>query len=291
MKIILHVGVHCTDNDQIIQCLAQNRTRLLDEKIVVPEPNRFRPVIRDTLKMLEQEAANADTQELLLDSIIDEDDVERVILSNDSFFGFPIQSIGNGIYYPRLNGLLPRLRNLFAREEVELFMALRNPATFLPDVFARANETDFSRFIAGTDPMGLRWSALIDRMRLIIPDVPLTIWANEDTPFTWTRILEAMVQSRDPEPLTGRFDFLAQIIGNGGVNRMENYLKNHPPKTQAQYERVLTAFLEKFASSEIVEENIDLPQWDQDYVDELTRLYNADLDVVAARTDIRFITP
>ena len=176
MHIALHIGAHCTDEDFILKTLLVNRDALAGAGIVVPEPGRYRPVIRETLQILKEDAPTEQMQEAILDALLDEDKATRVVLSHDSFLCVPGMSVGDGALYPMAGRKTPRLRNLFAHQELSFHIALRDPATFIPSVFERAQETEFANFIADVDPMALRWSSVISRIREAVPDASLTVW-------------------------------------------------------------------------------------------------------------------
>ena len=52
MRIIYHLGAHCTDEERLITCLWKNRAVLGQQGIVVPAPTRYRTLLRDTAMTL-----------------------------------------------------------------------------------------------------------------------------------------------------------------------------------------------------------------------------------------------
>lgn len=290
MEIVLHIGAHSTDEDNLLRCIYKNREALAPDGIVVAEPSRYRPAIRETMQALVGDVAPLETQEALLDSIIDEDNAKRVILSHESFLCVPGRSIGDGMLYPTTSLKAARLRNLFSRQDVRFCIGLRDPATFIPAVFSRAQEPNFDTFLAGCDPMTLRWSDMISRLRRAAPDAPVTVWCNEDTPLLWPHILSAIIQPPEGFAFDGVNDFLGTIMGRGGLSRLQAYLKAHPPKTEDQRQRIVAAFLDKFAA-DAMEEEIDLPGWTASYIAQITELYERDLESVDAMPGVTLLTP
>ncbi|WP_281857460.1 hypothetical protein [Litoreibacter halocynthiae] len=290
MEIVLHVGAHSTDEDNLLKCLYKNKAALGQRGIIIPEPSRYRPAIRETMQALVGDVAPIETQEALLDSIMDEDQAERVVLSHESFFCVPGRSIGNGEFYPTASIKAARLRNLFSREDVRFCIAVRNPATFIPAVFERAKDPNFEHFLDGSDPMALRWSGLITRIRSMVPDAPISLWCNEDTPLLWPQILKAIAGTDDGFRFEGVNDFLGTIMGRGGLNRLESYLETHPPQTENQRERIIAAFLDKFGAAAL-EQEIDLPGWTEAYVNQLSEFYDRDLELLDAMPGVTFLTP
>lgn len=290
MEIVLHIGAHCTDEDNLLRCMHKNRDALAKQRIIVAEPSRYRPAIRETMQALAGDVAPLETQEALLDSIMDEDDATRVILSHESFLCVPGRAIGEGVLYPTTSMKAARLRNLFSHQDVRFCIGVRDLATYVPAVFARAKEPNFETFLAGADPMALRWSEMIGRLRKAAPDAPVTVWCNEDTPLLWPHILQAVVKPDAGFAFEGVNDFLGTIMGRGGLSRLESYLKSHPPKSENQRQRVVAAFLDKFAA-DAMEEEIDLPGWTVPYVAQMTELYERDLEALATMQGVTLLTP
>ena len=45
MEIAFHLGAHCTDENQLLRSLLDDKGRLADQGICVPGPGRYRDVI------------------------------------------------------------------------------------------------------------------------------------------------------------------------------------------------------------------------------------------------------
>ena len=94
MRIVYHLGVHCTDEDRLVRCLLKNRAVLAEQGIVVPPPTRYRNLLRDTVNQLRGAAASEETEAMILDQIMDEGAGDRLILSWSSFLSFPAYAVG-----------------------------------------------------------------------------------------------------------------------------------------------------------------------------------------------------
>lgn len=77
----------------------------------------------------------------------------------------------------------------------------------------------------------------------------------------------------------------------GGLQRMQSYLEAHPPKNETQRRRVVVAFLDKFARPDALEEEVDLPGWTEDYMAQLTEIYDVDCEMIAQLPGVNFLTP
>ena len=54
---------------------------------------------------------------------------------------------------------------------------------------------------------------------------------------------------------------------------------------------MVSAFLDKFARDEAIEEELDIPGWDDEMIDQLTEIYDEDLYKIQAIPAINLITP
>jgi len=290
MQIVYHLGVHCTDEDMCVNSLRKNVDMLAAAGVVVPAPRRFRPVLREAMKSLQDRPVTAETEQLLLDSIMDEDNAERLVLSHESFLSTPPKAIGNDRFYPLAEERTRKLRNLFPSHPAEFFLGLRNPATFLPALFQKSSASDFASFLGGSDPAHLRWSGLIARLIATHRDAPITVWSNEDTPLIWPQVLLAIAGQKPGTALDGVNDLLGTIMTANGLAQMEAYLATHPAADDEQRRRVVVAFLDKYARDEAIEMELDIPGWTTELVDAMTEAYEDDLDTIARMQGVRFIS-
>ena len=53
----------------------------------------------------------------------------------------------------------------------------------------------------------------------------------------------------------------------------------------------MSAFLDKYAIDDAIEEELDLPGWDEAYVDMLTELYEEDIFVISRIPGVTVIAP
>ncbi|MFA5537746.1 MAG: hypothetical protein WDA23_00940 [Gemmobacter sp.] len=291
MQIAYHLGAHCTGEEALMKCLLKNRGLLAEEGIAVPGPARYRTLLRDTVNALSGQPASPDTEEMLIEQILDDEAAERMVLSFDSFMAFPRWALGRGKLYPGATNLTRGLARAFPSHEIEFHLAIRNPATFLPALLKKQRGKSYEEFIEGTDPLLLDWSELIGRIAGATPEIPLTVWCDEDTPLIWPEVLRE-VSGHDPYTrLDGTHDIVAAIIEPEGLERMIDYLATHPPQTEIQRRRIVSAFLDKFGLDEAIEIELDLPGWTEDYVEALTARYEDDLHRIARMPGVHFIAP
>ena len=130
--------------------------------------------------------------DVLLDAIMDEEDAERLILSNAYFFGAPRAAVRRGILHPFAAARIAQIRKLFPDDEIEMFMALRNPATLLPAMFEHSPKPSMTSYLGVDEPCEIFWSDTIHAIRNEVPDFTITVWCNEDTPLLWPQIIREL---------------------------------------------------------------------------------------------------
>ncbi len=295
MRIVYHLGAICTDEERLLRCLLKNRGVLARQGIVVPGPARYRSLLRETVISLKGQPATRDTQALVLDQIMDEDQAGRLILSWDSFLSLPPWVL-DGQLYPAAAERVRAFSQIFPEIEAEFHLAIRNPATFLPALFIRQQvdkkrAKPYADFIAKVDMFQMRWSDVIADVLEMNPGVPLTIWCDEDTPLIWPEVLQAVSGHSSDTVLEDRDELLAQIMSAEGLERMNAYLAGHPVTGPAQRRKVVSAFLDKFALPDRIDMEVDLPGWTEDTVRSLSTAYDQDVARIAAMPGVTFLTP
>lgn len=290
MRIAYHLGVHCTDNDRLVSTLARNQAVLTHEGICVPPPARYRTLIRDTAISLKGRVATPETQALVLDQMLDDPDADRLVLSWDSFLALPLWAL-KGAFYPNGGERMRAIVNIFPEAEAEFHLAIRNPATYLPEMLKKQRGKSYEEFMDGLHPQDLFWSPLIRDLRAHCPDVPLTVWCDEDTPLLWPEVLRHVAGLDEGVALEGGDEVLRLLMTEDGMTRMEGYLATHPTRSEAQWRRVASAFLDKFARPEALNLTVDLPGWTEDLIEALTHQYEQDVARIAQLPGVRLLMP
>ncbi|HHS89460.1 MAG TPA: hypothetical protein ENJ26_03745 [Rhodobacteraceae bacterium] len=293
MRVAIHLGAHCTDDESLLKTLLQNKGVLSEKGISVPGPGRYRMTVIKAAQKLRGQEASEDSRDMLIDAIVDDDSAERLVLTHEDFICVPGRIFENGLLYDKAGYKPMWLRNVFAGYPVEFFLAIRNPATFIPAAFRhkRQNVGDFISFLSGVDVEQIRWSDVILAIQESSPDCPLTVWCNEDTPLIWPEVVREVAGTDDFTKLRGGLNIIAPIMNRAGFRRMRSYLSSHPPKNETQRRRILAAFLDKYAIEDAIEEDLDVPGWTQELVAQMTRDYEEDLEEIANLPGVRLISP
>lgn len=289
MDIVFHIGANCTDGEKLIRSLTLNTESLAAQGIAVPNPTRYRRLLRETMEGLGGQPPAPGTRESLLGSILDDPNSERLVLSNPTFICLPNRVFEGGGFYRVAALKLLALRSLFPQDQIQLHMGIRNPATFVPALWEQAKRTRFAAFMGGIDPTAILWSDVVALIKQTLPDVSLTVWCNEDTPLIWAEIMRRLTGTAATQPMKGEYDLLMSIMSAEGMGRFLKYLGSHPPQTDAQTRRVIAAFLDKYVLADEIEEEVDLPGWDEALVARMTEIYEADIQRIAADKKVTFI--
>ena len=290
MEIVYHIGAHCTDDDRLLKSLLKNADNFAEDGVKIPGPGKYRRLIRETIQGLNGETPQPNTRSILLDAILDDEPTERLILSNSNFICVPNRIFENGVFYAQAEPKIRALYELFPEDDIEIFLSLRNPATFVPAAFAKSDPTTLDQFMRNMHIGDIRWSDIVRRIKHAAPNSHLTVWCNEDTPLIWAELIRRMGGVLPDQRITGGFDLLASIMSQQGLNRFLNYMRSHPPKTEDQKRRIIGAFLDKYALDEEIEEEVDLPGMTNEILEAISDAYEDDVDIIAAMPGVDFVS-
>lgn len=274
-----------------MKSVLKNAATFAKQGVKVPGPYKYRRLIRETIQAIDDAPLAPDTREILIDAILDDEQCNRLVMSHEKFMCVNRRIFENGIFYDLAEQKLTGLARLFPDDEIEIFLGLRNPATFLPAVFKDVDGVKFEEFMQGVDPLDLRWSDLIARIRKILPKASITTWCNEDTPMIWSQLIRELAGVDPLTRITGGFDLLSTIMSAEGMKKFLYYLKTNPPQTEAQKRRIIGGFLERYALEDEVEDIIDIPGWTSSTVAQLTENYSEDMRRIETMPGVNFVAP
>ena len=291
MQVILHIGAHCTDEDLLIRTLLKNQDMLAARGTAVPAPNMYRKLLRETLLAMANGQPRPGARELFLDQVLEDPQADRLILSNENFVSLPHRIFDGGVFYRLAAKRLAAMAELMKGDELEIYLSVRNPATFLSAAFSKVDGRSFPEFMDGADPKDLRWSDVITRIRDAVPHIPLTVWSNEDTPLIWTQIIRDIAALEHTSKLKGGYDLLRSIMTQEGMTRFKSYIGESQPQTEVHLRRVIAAFLDKYAQDDAIEEELTAPGLSDQDVISMTEAYEEDLYEIERIPGVTFLTP
>ncbi|MDE3237430.1 MAG: hypothetical protein KGN33_00535 [Paracoccaceae bacterium] len=291
MKIIYHLGLHCTDERRLERNLRRNTGLLAKHGIVIPDPDVYKPMLKNVVNAMHGAPSSQETEETVLDSVMVADEAERIVFLNESFLCVRPRVLSQGALYAMAPEKVMALVNLLPSHEAEIAFAIRNLATFLPALFQSTKGDSFDDFLSGVNIHELSWASMVGRIRAALPDLPMTIWCDEDTPLIWPEVMHAVSGAPADLRLKGQDDVLASILAKEGMDRLSAYLADHPEFESHHRHRAIMAFLDKYALPDQVEMEIDLPGWDEALVEQLSANYDSDLNEIAEMPGVTLIEP
>ena len=158
MEIVLHIGVHCTDDDALLRSLVKNNDALVQQGVIIPEPARYRKLLRETTQAMSQGQIGTDSREVVLQKILGDQPCKRLILSNSNFICVPNRIFERGVLYGLADRKLAAIGNLFPNDDIKIMIGLRDPGSFIPAAFGRSTGRAFDSFLEGIQPDDLIWS-------------------------------------------------------------------------------------------------------------------------------------
>lgn len=291
LSIALHLGAPQTDNGQLVWSLRKDGLELMKEGVLVRRPGTYQKAVKALRQSQAQDYVSDEQRDALLAGIVKDQDVWRVVLSDPEYLGMPAWMLQGGVLFNNAGRNTSALRALFPAHNCEFFLGISNPATLIPAVFKSQLNRPLAQFLSNADLPALRWSDVIRSVLEANPENPLTVWANEETPVIWPTILQRVTDLPETFGFSGGSDILERIMTSEGLKRMEAHFAEHPEYREPQREKVRGLFLEKFYSENEVEEEIDLPGWSQDLIDDMTQTYLDDIETIKNIPDLNFISP
>lgn len=292
MEVILHIGAHYTDGGTLLRSLLKNGDLLMRHGVHVPGPSRYRKTIGGLANRLRGNQPGPEALAALFDTIIDGDEPSRVILSNDSFMCLPERILDDGRLYARAFKT-SWLRNLFPGHDIIFAVGMRNPAILLNALWhdMRLQGKTYEDTIGAHDPMTLRWSDVIGRIRHHNPLCPVVAWCHEDTPLVWPEILHLLTGIPLAEKLDGEEDMLAQIMQRAGMITFKETLVERGRVSTRERRDLALDLLETYAAPDQIDVEIDLPGWTSDLVERISDAYDADLRQIAGMEGVILVEP
>ena len=242
------------------------------------------------IKALRRGNTDETTLPTLIEGLTKGKPYDKVIIMRPSISGSPLRPIKDDIIYPRGSVTVAHLIRLIGQDNLRLFGALRNPASFLPSCYNVAYLSDptlsLQEFVNVSDPFALRWSEYLHRLQGREAEVPLTVWSYEDYPYIWRSVAQALAGLPNKEDLVAVDAPIDQGMSLKGIGLMQQYLKKHPVETMSQRTQIARKFEERFppVAGEIVPEI-----WPEDLVGTLTDSYDDDLYYIERMENLRMI--
>lgn len=290
MQIVFHLGAHDTDGGLLIRSILKNRAALAEAGIVVPGPGRYKDLLREVSTQLRGQPASRETEEMVIDAIVEDERAERLVLSNENFLCRPTVVLDRTEIYPKA-AKAAWLANVFPRHRAEFALAICNPATFVPKMLSRLDRTRdaWPERLAAIDLFELSWADTVQRIRDAVPGHRIVVWCNEDTPILWGEIMSELAGVEADAPLSGTLDRVQEILTPDGFRHLTALLEARGEISERERRRIVAGFLDAHARPDAVVEEIDVPGWTADTVARLSALYDDDIEEIRSMPDVDLI--
>lgn len=291
MDIALHLGAHLTDDGRLRTCLEQNHSVLAHQGIEVPPAATFRSNILDAIKAHSRGQLSPDAGESLLDSIVTSDNTERLVLSSARFLSPLPSALRRHEFCPMAPSRLAGLHALFQDYPVSFYLAIRNPASFIPALLNAVNDEQAETIRSDLEATDLRWSNLVAQIRSAFPNAPVTVWCDEDTPFIWEDVLQRVSGHAEATQLENVYQWFDTVLVDGAAAKLATYMQDAPPMDTTQRQRVIAAFLDKFCDEAKIDIDVTATGWSEEMVDLLSELYEDDVATISTMDGVTLLQP
>ncbi len=291
MQVAIHAGAAFTDEGRVLASLTKNAPALATHGVALFGPRRYNRAFKPAFDRLEA-APDAFPVQPSFNSILPGgDDSRRVVYSNGSFAGEPDSALRDGQLYPLAGRRMALLEHGFHDHQVELFMGLRNPGSFVPKLLMSLPQEARTNAMRDTDLSCLSWIGMIEDIRDLAPSVQITLWSNEDTPFIWGDIIRALAGLDEDTPVEGEHDLLLSLLDETGRSEVLTLTDPDAGHSKVSLHENMARIFEEHAQPEEIEEELDLPGWSTEIVDAFSELYEQDLERLGAIPGVRVLKP
>jgi hypothetical protein len=291
MQVAIHFGTHGTEPERMIRTLMENRDWLLGNGVEVVPPGRYKGVLDEALNSLKGGEAPPEMEEVIYDALLESDSVKRMVISQASLIGAPMRCLSNKGLFPQAGARMRAVGNLFPSAEVEMSLAIQNPALQIPHLVSRMPDMSFERALANCDPRDLRWGPAMQRIVEAMQGRRIIVWCYEDTPLIWPEAVRRVARMPAEVPLKSGLAVLGDLLPPEGLAELKEAMARAGRLTVEARRSIFAEMLGRHARPESVREEVVVPGWTQDLVDEITDAYEEDVAMIAALPDVEFLGP
>ena len=149
----------------------------------------------------------------------------------------------------------------------------------------------YDKLLQGNRPQDLRWRDAIRRLVRSVPGRRIVIWCHEDVPLIWPEIVRLAGKIPADAPLSGALVYMQEILGDSGLAMLQEALGGRDQLSVQQRREIYARILADHAPRDAMEQEVALPGWTQDMVDEITDLYRSDVAEIAVLPGVEFVLP
>lgn len=286
-RLVFLVGAHKTASSHLQQSLLDAGAALAAHDVALVPPKAVRadltPVsalVRDGISPEIGQAAGAAFLSLHGGT------AATVILMDENILGSTDRKMlmRKTRLYPWAHHRLGRIISLFTGHDIEIGLAIRSPATFLPSCWSESLHhgpyEPFRRYIKNIDPLALSWSALADRLHEAAPQTRMIAWRYEDYPALFPQLTTRLLGPAASTQVTP----VDRVMRPGLSAEAADWLAR---ETTPDKDAVLAA-RKRFPKKDGAP---GLDPWKPADHAAMTRAYTADIADLAAKPHVDLITP
>lgn len=273
-----------------MRTLMENRDWMLANGIEVVPPGRYKGVLDEALSALKGGDASPEMEDVIYDALLEGDSVRRMVISQASLIGAVGRCIGPRGLFPQAAARMRAVAGLFPSAEVEVSLAIRNPALQVPHLIERTEQPP-DKVMNGIDPASLRWGPAMLAIVEAMQGRRITVWCYEDTPLIWPEAVRRVSHIPAEVPLKSGLAVIGDLLTPEGMTMLRDSLSRPGGNTVEARRAVFTAVLAAHAKPEAITETVALPGWTQDLVNRMTADYAQDVAMIAALPGVEFLAP
>lgn len=285
-RLHVHFSIPFYSGDQLIRNLRQIAGPLSRQGISIPDPADYRDVFSH--KARGEDLGSFMPMEVERMSQVMGEGAELLVLSFSDLNGHPSRMFEGGVVHAGIEAKIEFLRQSFPNREMSLFFSAANPGSIMGAMLeSGVISGEHAENLAARRPF---WHEMLERIDAAHPDLPITLWANEDIPATWPVVLRESLGLPEGVQIAGGLHMAGALLSKPQRAALSQSLKDHPPAG----ERALVASLESFLAANVRADqlafDVDQPGWTQGVIDDFADLYEMDLDCCMDIEQVRVIT-
>jgi len=289
LGVTLHLGAHKTATSHFRKLLLKNAPLLEAHQLALPDALTIRHEITKQL------AYPAPDQTLSVEQTGIAHRLAvgraRVHILDENIIGSPARIFQARRMYPRAAMRVGRALRLLPGCQTRLFLAIRNPVTFLVSAYLETVRNtgflSFETYLDQTPLAEIRWARMVKDIRAVAKDVPIFIWQYEH----YLELIPQLValtlgleQHAPPEFLA-----LDEVVRPGmSAKALSEMERQNMQKTKRSDGRKIQAIMDQFPrTQESGAPRVLTP----DQIQILERNYRQDIELIGNISGVTLITP
>lgn len=291
MQVAIHAGAAFTDEGRLLRSLQANGDVLARNGATFFGPRRYRKVFKPAFHALNTRPPLPNEFESMRGNLPIHPEAKRAIFTSAEFIGEKDLVLAGGQFYPSAGKRLSVLEEAFSDCQLELYLALRNPGSFIPKHLMSLPEQAREDVIRNNDLSHLSWVEMIEDVRDFAPAVQITLWCNEDIPLLWGDVVRNVGGLAADAAIKDEYDLLISLLTEEGQSQAQAILDQVSTLSQAETRDVLADILANHAQPDKMEEELDLPGWSDEIIDAFSELYEQDLTKLETMAGVKVLKP